>query len=87
MPDDSGVLKGYFTAMDRFSKEDNTVLTCRVRNEESEVKVDYYPLSTAEISMYMLTNRGSKFDEAGHAYQSQMKREGKPDRSKGGPFH
>jgi hypothetical protein len=73
--------------MDRFSREDDTVLTCRVRNEGDEVKVDYYPLSTAVISMYMLTNRGSKFDEAGYTYQARAKRHGKPDRSQGGPFH
>lgn len=86
-PSDSGVQREYFTAMDQFSKEDDTVLTCRVRNENGEVEVDYYPLATKEIAMHMLTNRGSKFDEAGHAYQTRMKREGKPDRSQGGPFN
>lgn len=85
-PNDSGVQREYFTAMNQFSKEDDAVLTCRIRNEGSEVKVDYYPLSTAEISMYMITNRGSKFDEAGHAYQARVEREGKPDRNQGGPF-
>jgi hypothetical protein len=86
-PSDSGVQREYFTAMDRFSREDDTVLACRIRNEDSEVKVDYYPLSTAVISMYMVTNRASKFDEAGQAYQSRARRDGKPDRSQGGPFH
>lgn len=87
MPNDSGVQREYFTAMNQFSKEDDTVLTCRIRNDDGKVKVDYYPLSTAEVSMYMITNRDSKFDEAGYNYQSRMKREGKPDRSRGGPFY
>jgi hypothetical protein len=64
------------------------VLTCRARvSANGEIKVDYYPLATKDIAMYMITNRESKFDEAGEAYQSRMKREGKPDRSQGGPFH
>jgi hypothetical protein len=87
MPNDRGVQREYFTAMNQFSGEDDTVLTCRVRKNNGEVGVDYYPLSTAEISMYMITNRGSKFDEAGHAYQARAERDGKPDRSQGGPFH
>jgi hypothetical protein len=87
MPKDSAVQMEYFTAMDQFSKEDDTVLTCRIRNEDGKVKVDYYPLSTAEVSMYMITNRESKFDEAGESYQARAKRNGKPDRSQGGPFH
>lgn len=84
---DSSVQREYFTAMDQFSRADGTVLTCRIRNDDGETKVDYYPLSTAKISMYMITNRDSKFDEAGHAYQARVKRGGKPDRSQGGPFH
>ena len=86
MPSDSGIQREYFTAMNQFSKEDDTVLTCRIRNANGKVKVDYYPLSTAVVSMYMITNRGSKFDEAGYNYQARMKREGKPDRSQGGLF-
>ncbi|PVI00754.1 hypothetical protein DM02DRAFT_614113 [Periconia macrospinosa] len=87
MPNDSVVQREYFTVMNQFSKEDDTILTCRIRHDNGQVKVDYYPLPTAEISMYMITNRDSRFDEAGHSYQSRMKREGKPDRSQGGPFH
>jgi hypothetical protein len=88
MPDDSGVEREYFTAMNEFSKEDDTVLTCRAQmGARGEIKVDYYPLATKDIAMYMITNRETKFDEAGEAYQSRMKREGKPDRSQGGPFH
>lgn len=85
-PNDSGVQREYFTAMNQFSKEDDTVLTCRIRNENGGVKVDFYPLPTANISMYMLTNRDTKFDEAGHSYQAKVRREGRPDRSQGGPF-
>ncbi|KAF1843216.1 uncharacterized protein K460DRAFT_341102 [Cucurbitaria berberidis CBS 394.84] len=86
-PEDTAVLKDYFTAVNEFSKEDDTVLTCRVRVEDGDLKVDYYPLPTKEIAMMMLTNRGSYFDERGSAYQSVMRRNGKPDRSQGGPFH
>jgi hypothetical protein len=74
MPKDSAVQREYFTAMDQFSKEDDTVLTCRIRNNNG-------------VSMYMITNRESKFDEAGESYQARAKRNGKPDRSQGGPFH
>ncbi|KAF2128259.1 hypothetical protein P153DRAFT_431952 [Dothidotthia symphoricarpi CBS 119687] len=85
-PNNSAVLRDYFTAMDRYSKQDDTVLTCRVWVENDEVKVDYYPLPTAHIQMYMWTNRCTRFDEAGYHYQSRVKRDGKPDRSQGGPF-
>jgi hypothetical protein len=87
MPEDSSVQREYFTAMDRFSRADDTVLTCRIWIENCEIKVDYYPLPTAHISMYMITNRGSKFDDAGYIYQAQVARNGKPDRSQGGPFY
>ncbi|KAF2443356.1 hypothetical protein P171DRAFT_414795 [Karstenula rhodostoma CBS 690.94] len=86
-PDNSGVEREYFTAMNRFSREDDTVLTCRVRSGSSRVEVGYYPLATADISMYMITNRGSRFDEAGYTYQARVRRDGKPDRSQGGPFY
>jgi hypothetical protein len=80
------VLKEYFTAVNEFSKEDDTVLTCRVRMENGNLKVDYYPMPTKYISMYMLTNRDSYFEERGGSYQRRLKQEGKPDRSQGGPF-
>jgi hypothetical protein len=87
MPNDSAIQKEYFAAMDQFSREDDTVLECRIRIVNGAIEVDYYPLSTADISMYMISNRGSRFEEAGRSYQAQVKREGKPDRSQGGPFH
>jgi hypothetical protein len=87
MPDDSSVQREYFTAMDQFSRGDDTVLTCRIWIDDGEIKVDYYPLLTAQISMYMITNRGSRFDDAGYIYQARMARSGKPDRSQGGPFY
>ena len=86
-PKDSAVLKDYFTAVNEFSKQDDTVLTCRVRFENGKLKVDYYPMPTEQISMLMLTNRGSYFDERGSGYQARVKHEGKIDRSQGGPFN
>jgi hypothetical protein len=40
-------------------KRSDIVLTCRVRIQGDDLKVDYYPMTTKEISMIMLTNRGS----------------------------
>lgn len=86
MPIDSAVLPHYFTAMDQFSKEDDAVLTCRIWNNNGEVKVDYYPLAAADKSMYMITTRDSRFDEGGYHYQRRVQCSGKPDRSQGTPF-
>ena len=72
--------------MDQFSKEDDTVLTCRIRNENGEAKVSYYPLATADIEMYMISGCGSKFDDAGHNYLSRVMRTVEPDRSQGTKF-
>jgi hypothetical protein len=43
--------------MDKFSKEENTVLICRVWFEsDGGLNVDYYPFSTKHIAMMMLMN-------------------------------
>lgn len=84
--ENSVVVRDYFTAINEFSKEDNTVSTCRVRIEDAGLKVDCYPISTEEIAIMMLTNRGTVFGERGAEYQRTMKRDGKIDRSQEGPF-
>lgn len=60
--------------MNKFSREDDSVLVCRTRNGSGdEVKIDFYPLSPSEIFIYVTTDRGTKFDKAEHTYQIQMR--------------
>jgi hypothetical protein len=58
-PYDVAGQREYFAAMDRFSKEDDTVLACRVWKDGGVVKVAYYPLPTKYIAMYKIV-----FDDA-----------------------
>ncbi|KAH8690414.1 hypothetical protein GQ44DRAFT_780427 [Phaeosphaeriaceae sp. PMI808] len=84
-PEDTPVNKEYFTVMNEYSKEDNTVLVCRI-SEEDGFKVEYFPQSTDEVSMQMHTNDGPKFDEKASNYQTTMEAQGRADRSRAGPY-
>ena len=77
--------------MDEYSKEDDTVLACRIgSSREGEdggnLKVEYFPQLTDKIAMEMATNEGLKFDEKAINYQRSRMKDGKPDRSKAGPY-
>jgi len=87
-PDDVALHKTYFTALDEHSKEDDTVMMCRIVESkgEGEVKLEYFPLETDTIQMYIATSDGLKFDERALNYQRQRMQDGKPDRSKAGPY-
>jgi hypothetical protein len=85
-PDDVASDKRHFAAMNKYSKEDDTVLLCRIRNDDGALKVDYFPLTTAWIAMYLHTNNGDTFEESFGGYQRKMEDDGKPDRSQGGPY-
>lgn len=80
--------KEYFTAMDEHSKEDDTVMVCRVVKSKNsgDVELQYFPQPTGTIVMEMATNDGLKFDEKAQNYQRSRMRDGKPDRSKAGPY-
>ena len=79
---DSSVDRTYFLTMDRYSKEDQTMLVCRVRKlKEGGLVVDYYPQAIHQVSMYMWT-ANVRFGENAEIYQNRRRRVGKPDRSR-----
>ncbi|KAF2123556.1 hypothetical protein P153DRAFT_371613 [Dothidotthia symphoricarpi CBS 119687] len=48
------VNRDYFTALNEFSKEEDTVLVCRVQKEDDgDFRVDYFLHSTDEVQMQM----------------------------------
>ncbi|KAF2202270.1 hypothetical protein GQ43DRAFT_430919 [Delitschia confertaspora ATCC 74209] len=86
IPGDSAVNKEYFTVINEFSKEDDTVLVVQVnKNGEGgeEIEVEYFPQPTKNIMMEMWTNGRGKFEEKASNYQRARFDDGKPDRSKG----
>lgn len=86
-PADSAVHRDYFTAMNEFSKKDDTVLVCRVKSKDGDkIELEYFPQPTDKIVMEMATNGGLKFDEKAQNYQRSRMKDGKPDRSKAGPY-
>jgi hypothetical protein len=85
-PNDAVSDKTHFAAMNEYSKEDNTVLLCRINKDDGTLKVDYFPLTTAHIAMYLHTNSGDRFEESSGGYQREIEDAGKPDRSGGGPY-
>ena len=74
--------------MDEDSKEDDTVIVCRIvkSNQSDDVELEYFPQPTDTILMEMATNDGLKFDEKAQNYQRSRMKDGKPDRSKAGPY-
>ncbi|EAT90085.1 hypothetical protein SNOG_01873 [Parastagonospora nodorum SN15] len=87
-PDDVASDKQHFAAMNEYSREDDTVLLCRVKKTDGEAgwKVDYYPVWTVHVAMALHTRNGTSFEESFGGYQRKMEGEGKPDRSQGGPY-
>jgi hypothetical protein len=85
-PDDIASDKRHFAAMNEFSKEDDTVLLCRINTTNGGFKVDYYPVETKYVAMSLHTRNGSSFEESFGGYQREMDFQGKPDRSQGGPY-
>jgi hypothetical protein len=87
-PNDVAPEKTHFAAMNNFSKEDDTVLLCRVKPTHGGLlkTVDYFPVTTKHIAMYLHTTSGSRFEESFGGYQLEMELDGKPDRSQGGPY-
>ena len=72
--------------MNEYSKEDDTVLICRSKTEDGDLKVEYYPKATEEVSMVMHTNGGQKWDERAMNYQRSRMKDGKLDRSRAGLY-
>lgn len=74
--------------MDEYSKEEDTVMVCRIveSGQPDNEKVEYFPQRTDKIVMEMATNDGLKFDEKAQNYQLSMMKLGLPDRSKAGPY-
>ncbi|KAL9110582.1 MAG: hypothetical protein Q9227_004940 [Pyrenula ochraceoflavens] len=86
-PDEISLQREYFTALDQFSKEDDTILLCRYVETHTEGqstrKLQYFPVPTSDAVMSMQNALGLKFDEKLQNYQRSRMKDGKPDRSKG----
>ena len=87
-PSEIAVQKQYFTAIDQHSKEDDTVMVCRVVDPDraGDLELEYFPQPTNAILMEMATNDGLKFDEKAQNYQRSRMNDGQPDRSRVGPY-
>lgn len=74
--------------MDEHSKDDDTVMACRIvkSDKSGDLEVEYFPQPTDTILMESQTNQGLKFDEKAQNYQRSRRSDGKPDRSKAGPY-
>jgi hypothetical protein len=57
-----------------------------VSPESGDVDVEYFPVPTEQVQMYIGTSEGLKWDERALNYQRSRMRDGKPDRSKAGPY-
>lgn len=68
------------------SKDDDTVMACRLVKKSGKVELQYFPQPTDTIVMEMQTNSGLKYDEKAQNYQRSRMSDGKPDRSKAGPY-
>lgn len=53
---------------------------------EDKIELEYFPQPTDTIVMEMQTNGGNKFDEKALNYHRTCMKEGRVDRSKGGPW-
>lgn len=87
-PDDVALNREYFTAMDQFSRADDTVLLCRaVRGQQpTKLVIECFPEKTDNAVIQMSVSLGIRFDEALRRYQIRRTVDGKPDRSKGQPY-
>lgn len=63
-------------------------MVCRIveSDKSGDVELEYFPQPTDIIVMSMQTNGGSTFDERAQNYQRSRMKDGKPDRSKAGPY-
>jgi hypothetical protein len=79
----TSVDREYFVAMDEFSMEDDTIMACRAtKKKDAKTRVDYVPMATAEVQMYMWTNDYYMFLNKAEAYQGTVRVQKKPDRSR-----
>ncbi|EON68582.1 hypothetical protein W97_07840 [Coniosporium apollinis CBS 100218] len=87
-PDEVELNREYFTALGEHSKEDDTVMLCRIvdSDDAGNVTLQYFPVPTGDAVVEMQTTLGVKFDEKLQNYQRQRMQDGKPDRSKGEPY-
>jgi len=87
-PDEVALNREYFTAMDQFSRTDDTILICRTipSKESGKLDVEYFPEKTDDATIQMAISIGLNFDEALRRYQVNRMVDKKPDRSKGQPY-
>jgi hypothetical protein len=84
---DTGVNDETFLVLNEFSKEEDSVLVCRIAKEENgESRVDYFPQGTDEVQRQMWTNWSSMFDEKIINYQRVKFRDKLSDRSRSKPL-
>lgn len=87
-PSNAAINRDYFTAMNEYSRDDDIILLCRIIRVDNsgDVELQYFPQATDTIVMQMATNGGVKFNGKARNYQKSCARDGRPDRSKAGPF-
>ncbi len=91
-PEDVELNRQYFAALTQHSREDDTVLLCRIVNPDDSgnnnniIALQYFPVPTGDAVIEMQTALGMAFDERLQNYQRQRMQDGKPDRSKGEPY-
>jgi hypothetical protein len=84
---DTGVNDANFLVMNEFSRDEDSVLVCRIVKEDSgKTRVDYFPQQTDEVQRQMWTNWGVRFDEKATDYQRARFADKKPDRSRFKPL-
>lgn len=85
---DTGVNDENFLVMTDFSREEDSVLVCRIVKEDGgKSRVDFFPQKTDEVQRQMWTNWGGRFDEKATDYQRARFADKKPDRSRFKPLH
>lgn len=74
--------------MDEHSQGDDTMMTCRIikLKLQGNVELQYFPQPIDTVVMEMATNGGTKFNEKAQNYQRSRLMDGRPDRSKAGPY-
>ncbi|KAL9618754.1 MAG: hypothetical protein Q9160_006548 [Pyrenula sp. 1 TL-2023] len=78
----------FFAAMDQYSREDDTILICRIGSTgpSDPMTLQYYPVETEFVVAELISGGDARFDERLQNYQRSRMMDGKPDRSKGKPI-
>jgi hypothetical protein len=62
-PDDVASDNRHFAVMNEFFKEDDTIVSCRIKEDDGGWKAYYFPTETEDIAMLLHTTNGDQFKE------------------------